>query len=77
MLLFVGTPNLASRMKRLEEKLESSSVSSADRNNALSLVSSYSSENWATTRFLTFAENESLSNLVVAYVVSCFIASGE
>jgi transitional endoplasmic reticulum ATPase len=65
MLLFVGTPNLSSRLKRLASKLESAGLAEPVRRTAVGVVEEYLEANWETMRFLTFTENEALLNTVV------------
>eukprot|EP01038_Epipyxis_sp_PR26KG_P004845 gene4845-6792_t len=65
MLLFVGTPNLDARVKRLETKLISTSISPTEQHNAVRLFREYHNIYWDNCRFLTFAENESLLTTVI------------
>jgi hypothetical protein len=72
MLLFVGTPNLSSRIGRLSSKLvaQSSRLSSDMQEKALNIVSEFLEARWESVRYLTFAENESFLNEVIELAVS-------
>ena len=65
MLLFVGTPNLEARVRRLAGKLEATSLEPPMHAEAVSEFRQLLESRWGTLRFLTFAENESLVNSVL------------
>jgi len=73
MLLFVGTPNLSSRIDRLKQKLAVLNLSRSQQDDVIMKVHQYLSQHWQELRFLTFAENESFLTTVVNFVVSCKI----
>jgi hypothetical protein len=66
-ILFVGTPNLESRLLRLKFKLrdQSSKLSLSIQDSLLSNMRTLLERKWNTYRFLTFAENERLLNIVI------------
>lgn len=71
MLLFVGTPNLSSRIQRLEKRLKSQTSFSSDKIQAtVQLTERYFYYNWNEIRFLSFAENENLLNSIIDLAVS-------
>lgn len=72
MVLFVGTPNLQSRIQRLVDKLRHKTRPSliastvVGTNEAtLQCFADFMVNNWNEMRFLTFAENEALINCVI------------
>eukprot|EP01031_Cornospumella_fuschlensis_P033266 gene33266-40246_t len=69
MLLFVGTPNLAARLSRLNSKLQSKGVGDDERARVVDMLGAYMKKNWEEVRFLSFAENESLLNTILEAVV--------
>eukprot|EP01040_Poterioochromonas_malhamensis_P011004 gene11004-11991_t len=70
MLLFVGTPNLSSRIQRLEKRLKSQTSFSSDKIQAtVQLTERYFYYNWNEIRFLSFAENENLLNSIIDLAV--------
>lgn len=64
-LLFLGTPNLSSRVKRLRSKLATSRLSSEEQERTVSLVEEFMDSRWENIRFLTFAENEAFLNSAI------------
>ena len=64
MVLFVGTPNLESRVKRLQEKLKTARIqlSLEEAQMVVDCFTQVLEENWDRMRFMTFAENEALIN---------------
>lgn len=69
-IMFVGTPNIESRVKRLADKLKATTLSADCVAKATTVFESVLSENWETLRFLTFAENEAL----IAFTVDCAVS---
>lgn len=66
MLLFVGTPNMSSRIKRLTQKLDGVIWPEKEvRTRAIECFTQVLKERWAEARFLSFAENEALINFVL------------
>ena len=66
-LLFVGTPNLDSRILRLRQKLkdQSSKLSISMQEEILMMMRAFLQKKWNIYRFMTFAENDGLLNIVV------------
>lgn len=66
-LFFVGTPNLESRIIRLKRKLQdqSSKLSTPIQNEILVMMRAFLQKKWDIYRFMTFAENEGLLNIVL------------
>ena len=67
-LLFVGTPNLNSREKRLKSRFMevSSHLTPRQQSDVITAWTSFMRKHWQDkTRYLTFAENESLMNTVI------------
>ena len=66
-LLFVGTPNLDSRILRLRQKLkdQSSKLSITIQDEILMMMRAFLQKKWNIYRFMTFAENDGLLNIVV------------
>lgn len=69
MILFVGTPNVSSRVKRLDEKLKKTSIGADKSAAAVEVFERVMTKKWKEFRFLTFAENESLINFVADTLV--------
>ena len=72
-LLFVGTPNLKSREKRLKSRLMevSSRLTLEQQSDVIEAWTNFMQVHWQDkTRFLTFAENEALMNTVVENAVN-------
>jgi SpoVK/Ycf46/Vps4 family AAA+-type ATPase len=65
MLLFVGTPNLNARLKRLKSKLLGTRLSPDDIAGTMATTHSYLQSHWDHVRFFTFAENELLLNTII------------
>jgi SpoVK/Ycf46/Vps4 family AAA+-type ATPase len=65
MLIFLGTPNLASRVLRLQSKLASSRASPEEQEGYVRTISDFMDSRWDSVRFLTFAENEVFLNAAV------------
>ena len=65
MLIFVGTPNLESRMKRLTSKLSLTRLSLGERENTRLMVHEFIEKEWNLIRFFTFAENEVMINTII------------
>ena len=71
MLLFVGTPNLSSRLIRLKSKLASLTISDVNREKTLRMVTEFMTSTWNDElRFFTFAENELFINLIITNLSS-------
>ena len=67
-LLFVGTPNLNARNKRLISKLSSTRLNLDERENVRIMVYEVMKSKWDTLRFFTYAENEVLVNRIIDIV---------
>ena len=65
MLIFVGTPNLSARNKRLISKLSLTRLPLDDREKTRQMIYAYFDKNWNIIRFFTFAENEVLINTII------------
>lgn len=65
MLIFVGTPNLESRIKRLTSKLSLTRLSLDERENVRKMVHEFTEKEWNVIRFFTFAENEVMINTII------------
>lgn len=71
MLLFVGTPNLPSRIQRLQQKLKSQTGYPSDKiQSIVQLTERYFYYHWNEIRFLSFAENENLLNSIIDLAVA-------
>jgi len=68
MLLFVGTPNLSARNKRLISKLSLTRLNLDERENARKMVYEVMKSKWETLRFFTYAENEVFLNRIIDIV---------
>jgi SpoVK/Ycf46/Vps4 family AAA+-type ATPase len=68
MLLFVGTPNLSARNKRLISKLSLTRLNLDERENARKMVYEVMKSKWDTLRFFTYAENEVFLNRIIDIV---------
>lgn len=68
LITFVGTPNIASRVRRLTEKLQGMPSSPLQVVAATTLFEDLLKQNWSSWRFLTFAENEVLINFIAEFV---------
>jgi hypothetical protein len=65
MLIFVGTPNLSARNKRLVSKLSLTRISSDEREKTRKMVYEFFESKWNIIRFFTYAENEVLFNTII------------
>jgi len=66
MLIFVGTPNLDSRIKRLTSKLSLTRLSLDERENIRKMVDDFMEKEWNNViRFFTYAENEVMINTII------------
>jgi len=65
MLIFVGTPNLESRIKRLTSKLSLTRLSLDERENVRKMVHDFIEKEWNVIRFFTYAENEVMINTII------------
>ena len=66
MLIFVGTPNLDSRIKRLTSKLSLTRLSLDERENIRKMVHDFMEKEWNNViRFFTYAENEVMINTII------------
>ena len=71
MLLFVGTPNLPSRLLRLKSKLASLTINDTNRERSYDMISDYMTSNWSDElRFFTFAENELFLNSMITSILA-------
>ena len=68
MLLFVGTPNLNGRDKRLISKLSLTRLNINERENIRKIVYEFMKSKWENIRFLTYAENEIFLNKIIDIV---------
>ena len=79
-LLFVGTPNLKSREKRLKSRLEevSTRLSPGQQSEVVSTWLDFMQKHWENKiRFLTFAENEALMNTIIENAVNNVLITSE
>ena len=79
-LLFVGTPNLKSREKRLKSRLEevSTRLSPGQQSEVVSTWLDFMQKHWENKiRFLTFAENEALMNTIMENAVNNVLITSE
>ena len=65
MILFVGTPNLNARLKRLKNKLLGTRLSPEDIASTIMTAQNYLNGHWVHVRFFTFAENELFLNMII------------
>ena len=72
MIVFVGTPNIQSRVNRLNEKLKKTELSVIKINEINKIFEKVLMDHWSTFRFLTFSENEALINFIEENSVSLF-----
>jgi SpoVK/Ycf46/Vps4 family AAA+-type ATPase len=70
MLIFLGTPNLASRVQRLRAKCASPRISPADQALLVRTVEEFMDSRWDSIRYMTFAENEAFLNAAIDLVAA-------
>mmetsp|Transcript_22079 Transcript_22079/g.20069 ORF Transcript_22079/g.20069 Transcript_22079/m.20069 type:complete len:110 (+) Transcript_22079:1794-2123(+) len=73
MVIFVGTPNIPSRVNRLFNRLSKTQLPINKIKSVCHLFEDVLKKNWEFYRFLTFAENESL----IQYIENTMLRSDE